>query len=66
MGIFDFLPQVKILVENGIESVAVEASTLGPVTTTVTLYDRRLSVTNGCEPTGCTASLTRVGFARTH
>eukprot|EP00752_Nemacystus_decipiens_P013409 g11873.t1 len=43
----------------GLETV--EAGTLGTVVATSTLYDPNLSDANGCDPAGCTASLTRDG-----
>lgn len=51
----DFCWQVEILVNDGGGTEAVEAGTLGTVTTAAALYD-----TNGCASSGCTASLTRV------
>ena len=42
------------------DAVYVEAGTLGAVTATAALYDRRLGSANGCDPEGCTAALTRV------
>lgn len=42
------------------ETGTVEAGTLGTVVATDTLYDTSLSDANGCDPAGCTASLTRV------
>lgn len=44
----------------------VEAGTLGTVVATHTLYDTKLSDANGCDPAGCTASLTRVRFRERH
>lgn len=38
----------------------VEAGTLGTVVASDTLFDANLSDANGCDPAGCTASLTRV------
>lgn len=59
--------QVEILVddeENGgnddASAVEVEAGTLGTVTATAALYDPSLGISNGCDPDGCTAALTRV------
>lgn len=39
---------------------SVEAGTLTTVTAEAPLYDTNLSETNGCDPAGCAASLTRV------
>lgn len=62
--------QVEILVDDGIvggdgdtdgDALEVEAGTLATVTAAAVLYDTRLSSSNGCDPEGCTADLTRVG-----
>ncbi|CAM9933566.1 unnamed protein product [Pylaiella littoralis] len=60
--------EVEILVddeENGgnddASAVEVEAGTLGTVTATAALYDPSLGISNGCDPDGCTAALTRDG-----
>ncbi len=42
-------------------SNVVQASALTPVTASALLYDERLATDNGCDPNGCTASLTQVG-----
>eukprot|EP00903_Cladosiphon_okamuranus_P010016 g9498.t1 len=65
--------EVEILVDDGpggdvscgidddtSEMETAEAGTLGTVVATDTLYDADLSDANGCDPAGCTASLTRV------
>lgn len=52
--------QVEILVDDGIDSGAVEAGTLGTVTASAALYDPNVVSANGCDPSGCTAALTRV------
>lgn len=44
----------------GDTDVVVEAGTLGTVTASAVLYDPRLGDSNGCDPDGCTAALTRV------
>lgn len=38
----------------------VEVGTIGTVTTTAALFDPNLLADNGCDPSGCTAALTRV------
>lgn len=38
----------------------VEAGTLGTVVAAATRFDTKLSDANGCDPAGCTASLSRV------
>lgn len=58
--ILTILRQVKILVDDGLGSDVVEADIVGTVTTTATLYDPNLSTASGCDPAGCTASLTGV------
>lgn len=54
--------QVEILVDDGGDATAVvvEAGTLGTVTASAVLFDPRLGNSNGCDPDGCTAALTRV------
>lgn len=44
----------------GDATVVVEAGTLGTVTASAALFDPRLGNSNGCDPDGCTAALTRV------
>lgn len=41
-----------------------EAGTLGNVVATAALFDTNLSDANGCDPAGCTASLSRVSRER--
>eukprot|EP00752_Nemacystus_decipiens_P007213 g6456.t1 len=66
--------EVEILVDDGVSSgddgsddsgddssVVVEAGTLGTVTASAVLFDPRLGNSNGCDPDGCTAALTRDG-----
>lgn len=57
--------QVDILVDDGNDDDGdvVEAGELGSVATRAEFYDQRLSDTVGCDPAGCSAALTRVGFA---
>ncbi|CAN0133967.1 unnamed protein product [Scytosiphon promiscuus] len=61
------IAEVEILVDDGFaggdddDAVEVEAGTLASVTTSAVLYDARLSNSNGCDPEGCTAALTRDG-----
>lgn len=50
--------EVEILVD---DDDVVEAGTVGTVVTAAALYDPNLSIANGCDPSGCTASLTRDG-----
>lgn len=65
--------QVEILVDDGASdgddgsdgggddtTVVVEAGTLGTVVASAVLFDPRLGNSNGCDPDGCTAALTRV------
>lgn len=60
--------QVQIEVEDSDEAVGegvVEAGTVGTVEVAAALFDPNDSTANGCDPAGCTASLTRVRiFAR--
>ena len=44
----------------GDTTVVVEAGTLGTVTASAILFDPHLGNSNGCDPDGCTAALTRV------
>lgn len=53
--------EVEILVDDGLGSNVVEAGTLGTITTAAAVYDPNLSTAGGCDPAGCTASLTRDG-----
>ncbi|CAM9298873.1 unnamed protein product, partial [Ectocarpus sp. 12 AP-2014] len=60
--------EVEILVDDGVtdaddvvDTTEVEAGSLGTVTTTSVLPDPGLSDSNGCDPEGCTAELTRDG-----
>lgn len=39
---------------------AKEIGTIGTVTVTADLFDSRTAEENGCDPSGCTAALTRV------
>lgn len=55
--------QVEILVSA--DDSAVEASTLGAVEASTTLYDERASSAGGCDPDGCEAALTRVSLQLT-
>ncbi|CAM9688654.1 unnamed protein product [Scytosiphon promiscuus] len=59
--------EVEILVDDGVaggdddDAIEAEAGTLATVVATATVYDTRLSSSNGCDPEGCTAALTRDG-----
>ncbi|CAM9160433.1 unnamed protein product [Ectocarpus sp. 4 AP-2014] len=60
--------EVEILVDDGVtdtddvvDTTDVEAGSLGTVTATSALFDPSLGDSNGCEPAGCTAELTRDG-----
>lgn len=41
-----------------------EVGMVSTVTATATLFDQSLSADNGCDPSGCTAGLTRVSHNR--
>lgn len=45
-------------------STVVEIGTVSTASVTATLYDPSLLEENGCDPSGCTATLTRVRFSR--
>lgn len=47
---------------SNVEAAQVEAGTLTTVAVNAPLYDSRLGAANGCDPSGCTAALTRVSF----
>ncbi|CAM9918634.1 unnamed protein product, partial [Ectocarpus sp. 8 AP-2014] len=60
--------EVEILVDDGVtgtddvvDTTEVEAGSLGTVTATSALFDPSLGDSNGCDPAGCTADLTRDG-----
>ena len=51
----------QVLQDDGTNN-AVPASSLTPVTTSSLLFDTNLAVDGGCDPNGCTASNTQVGW----
>ncbi|CAM9160508.1 unnamed protein product [Ectocarpus sp. 4 AP-2014] len=60
--------EVEILVDDGVTdtddvvgTTEVEAGSLGTVTATSAIFDPSLGDSNGCDPAGCTAELTRDG-----
>lgn len=48
------------MVDDGAGADGVEAGTVGTVNATADIFDTNLSSSNGCDPDGCTAALTRV------